>query len=138
MVSLKIHNRYVPLVFLLLLTKESNIFVEACQHIINYCTSLNLTCHSSEMYVDFENEIPNNIKQVRGDARTTWCLLDNANRLKGLNSDNLKIFDGLNSILPVCTIYYNIHYTYCIYIIYRYIGIYMHICIYKYIGIQYL
>jgi len=66
-------DSYVPLVFLLLPTKESNIYVKAFQHIINYCTSLSLTFSPSEIYVDFEIGIHNAIKEVWTDVRIKGC-----------------------------------------------------------------
>ncbi|KAF0754584.1 MULE domain-containing protein [Aphis craccivora] len=66
-------DSYVLLVFLLLPTKESNIYVKAFQNIINYCTSLSLTFRPSEINVDFENRIHNAIKQVWTDVRIKGC-----------------------------------------------------------------
>lgn len=63
----------VPLVFLLLPKKESNTYVKAIQHIINYCTLLSLIFRSSKMYVDFENGIHNAIKHVWADDRIKGC-----------------------------------------------------------------
>jgi hypothetical protein len=64
---------YVLFVFLLLPTKDSNTYIEAFQYVINYCTSLSLTFHPSEIYVDFENGIHNAIKQVWIDVRIKGC-----------------------------------------------------------------
>jgi len=91
--------------------KESNMYVKAFQHIIIVLHTIITIYFKNNIII--KNNVSNHTHFLETTQPTfTWCLLGNANRLMGLrsniltilaglDSDNPKVFAGLNSIFGI-------------------------------------